>query len=439
VVAHEAYQRDIAKVPQGSIPPLVTEDTPEGEVTSIIAQNLAPLYALDGAMTELWRGEKHPPIEALRGYLLSDNHPLGLTLSGIFANTGWKAGQPFRGIERIEREVFKPAVFLDKDEIDKDHILTGAVAQHLLGKVRDKLENIYPEKEQQELLSRIDSVLEAVSQNVSSAGEKLTDGQIDAMRKTARETMYAHRHQRRKSGEPYFHHQLDVVEALVTVFKVDDPRLVHVAFRHDTREDQLLHYENQQNYRLNKLSRNEATPGGDPSDAERKREDLWHEALAVRMLSKLEGEKYGHLSPEDRLRDTYEQLCNPRDHYDNPNLPHYSDEWIRGVQKVKMADILANLGDLSALLEPHGSFIPGERDVEFPERFTRKILDYAIPGLVNRSTYLTDEDREIFFNHAEQVLSAYLALPLNEHTAPFRGALQGKTGLISELKQLSLS
>jgi hypothetical protein len=54
-----------------------------------------------------------------------------------FANATWKAGQPFRGLKRITRDVFISPVFLPDDEVKKDYDQVLAAATKLLPALQD--------------------------------------------------------------------------------------------------------------------------------------------------------------------------------------------------------------------------------------------------------------------------------------------------------------
>jgi hypothetical protein len=49
-----------------------------------------------------------------------------------FANATWKAGQPFRGLNRIERETFTPFFFLSETDIDKHWVQIKAATAKVL-------------------------------------------------------------------------------------------------------------------------------------------------------------------------------------------------------------------------------------------------------------------------------------------------------------------
>jgi len=52
-----------------------------------------------------------------------------------FSNATWKAGQPFRGLERIRKDNFIPASMLSKEELEKDWVQIRAATEKLLEKL----------------------------------------------------------------------------------------------------------------------------------------------------------------------------------------------------------------------------------------------------------------------------------------------------------------
>lgn len=49
-----------------------------------------------------------------------------------FANATWKAGQPFRGLNRITRPTFTSFYFLGEADIEKDFVQIKMAAEKLL-------------------------------------------------------------------------------------------------------------------------------------------------------------------------------------------------------------------------------------------------------------------------------------------------------------------
>lgn len=87
-----------------------------------IATNVAGFYALEGGINYLATTKNILPSEIL---LAINEDKLDVKDKYLFArlaNATWKSGQPFRGLSRITREVFRPFYFLDDTEIDKDFV-----------------------------------------------------------------------------------------------------------------------------------------------------------------------------------------------------------------------------------------------------------------------------------------------------------------------------
>ena len=98
-----------------------------------VATNVAALYALECGLSYLASAENKIPSEVLQsiedGTISTDDKKL----LERFANATWKAGQPFRGLDRITRDVFVPFYFLSQEEIEKDWVQIKAVSKKLIG------------------------------------------------------------------------------------------------------------------------------------------------------------------------------------------------------------------------------------------------------------------------------------------------------------------
>lgn len=140
-------------------------------------------------------------------------------------------------MERIERPVFALLPLLENKELVKDHPLMKAVAQSVLGKIDDHVANLYPNEIEQRLFARTERVLEKFKNLAASKGETYREEECAALRKTTQDVMFTRVKRYRNHGEPYYSHLLVVAEVLIDVFKVTDIRLLHVALRHDYRED----------------------------------------------------------------------------------------------------------------------------------------------------------------------------------------------------------
>jgi hypothetical protein len=434
-VVHNAYQQ---QVPGGATTPMLPADIDPSRKLQLIAQNLAPFYALDSLITNMWRERKWSPVQTLKSLTASELSAEGITTPGLLANLAWKAGQPFRGIGRIERPVFAPFPLLENKELAKDHPLMKAVAQSVLGEIDKHLANLYPKEIEERLFARTEGVLEKFKNLAECKGVTYREEEYAALRKTARDVMFTHAKQYRNHGEPYYSHLLDVAEVLIDVFKVTDIRLLHVALRHDYREDQSNDYSLQRAYRRNKLERDAKDPSVSGDLIKKKREDLYHELLGVRMLSKVEKDEvpaYAANSSKRGAALTYDQIANPRAYFTDPNKP-YSDLFIAGVQTVKLADILANTADLGGVLIPRADFTPDEKHLGFPQKFMEKVLHKAIPLFVGASPYLPEAVKKVFFDELQTRLRKEFIDPTHPKSdghAAFKDVLEREGGLLSLL------
>jgi len=424
---------------------LSTASMTDSQKDQDIAINVAPFYALDALVTKRWLEERKTPVETLQEVVNGVASPVGVTEVGLLANATWKAGQPFRGINRIERSVFQSLVTLPQGELNKDHVIVKAVASHLLERMRQECDRLYPLETQTVLLGKIDDCVSHFQRNAESQGIYYDEKQLRALRKTAIDCMFCHAEQTRNYGAPYFLHLLDVANIMISVFKNTDIRLMHIAFKHDIREDQRNDYELRKLYRLNKIARNAKVADNDMSIEERaalaeKSREFTLERLAIRMLSKLEPtskqmQQEGQ-SGKGVKEVTYHQLANPRAYYKDADKP-YDDAWIIGVQIVKLSDILANMAELSQVLIPTSTFEPSSKNQEFPVKFLGKILDYAIPNFVNDSRYLDYSTLRKFYQHAQETLCAYTQglVQKNDAEKAFANEISRAGGLLDQLKQ----
>ena len=102
-----------------------------------IATNIAAFYALECAVGALMEQKGGTPSEWLNKIKAKQLDASEVLLLNRFANAAWKAGQPFRGLERITRDVFVSPVFLPDAEIKKDHDQVSAAAGKLMEAIRD--------------------------------------------------------------------------------------------------------------------------------------------------------------------------------------------------------------------------------------------------------------------------------------------------------------
>jgi hypothetical protein len=102
-----------------------------------IATNIAAFYALECATGALMAQEGGTPVEWLNKIETKQLDPSEVLLLNRFANATWKAGQPFRGLERITRDVFTSPVFLPEAEVKKDYDQISAAADKLMEAMQD--------------------------------------------------------------------------------------------------------------------------------------------------------------------------------------------------------------------------------------------------------------------------------------------------------------
>ena len=97
-----------------------------------IATNVAGFYALECCTNYLVTTRNVLPSDVLKSIAGNSISKEDKNLFSRFANATWKAGQPFRNLNRIERETFTPFYFLSEADIDKDWVQIKAAAKKLL-------------------------------------------------------------------------------------------------------------------------------------------------------------------------------------------------------------------------------------------------------------------------------------------------------------------
>ncbi|MEO6313747.1 MAG: hypothetical protein ABIU63_02725 [Chitinophagaceae bacterium] len=97
-----------------------------------VATNVAGFYALECGINYLVTTKKMLPSSILRSIADNSISKEDKNLFSRFANATWKASQPFRGLNRIERETFTPFYFLNEADIEKDWVQIKAAAAKVL-------------------------------------------------------------------------------------------------------------------------------------------------------------------------------------------------------------------------------------------------------------------------------------------------------------------
>ena len=128
-----AYYTGIGK----PLPPFLTSAEESGMIIKSvkeekIATNLAGFYALECGLNYLVTTKKLLPSAILHSITANTISAADKDLFSRFANATWKAGQPFRDLNRIERETFTPFYFLTDADIDKDWMQIKTAAAKVL-------------------------------------------------------------------------------------------------------------------------------------------------------------------------------------------------------------------------------------------------------------------------------------------------------------------
>jgi len=101
-----------------------------------IATNIAGFYALECGINYFVSAKKQAPTMILQSIVNGSISKEDKLLCCRFANATWKAGQPFRNLDRITRETFTPFNFLSEADIEKDWVQVKAAAEILLAELK---------------------------------------------------------------------------------------------------------------------------------------------------------------------------------------------------------------------------------------------------------------------------------------------------------------
>jgi hypothetical protein len=127
---------------QGKTPPPFFEGADstiqKSEHEEKIATNLAGFYAVECGVGYLAATQNKLPSSILQAIITDSVSAGDKQLLERFANATWKASQPFRSLNRITRDIFKPFDLLTPEEIDKDWAQIQAAAKTLLKALQEK-------------------------------------------------------------------------------------------------------------------------------------------------------------------------------------------------------------------------------------------------------------------------------------------------------------
>ncbi len=108
-----------------------TAETKRSLIDEKIAINISGFYALESGLSYLALSQHSLPSDIVHAIITDSISAKDKQLLARFANLTWKAGQPFRGLHRIRREIFTPFDLLPQNERFKDWVQIKAAAQKL--------------------------------------------------------------------------------------------------------------------------------------------------------------------------------------------------------------------------------------------------------------------------------------------------------------------
>jgi hypothetical protein len=322
------------------------------------------------------------------------------------ANAAWASRQT---PSRRGRPVFRPWSLLPTEEVEKDYIFLDQFLPEFLNVLKSSVQERYT-PEQREFLNKEINALVTEAQNVAIAqGRPLTARQSAALKKSAQTVMEIFSDKKRKGVErPYFVHQIGVARKGLTKFQFDDmvTALVNL-FHHDDREDVPQTFYAYRNYIRMKV--------GLETDAEARKErdsQVNGLLLAVRLLSKLEGEEFKGKSEDDLLVEYFKRLADPRTYYPPfDGATWYTNSLIHDTELVKLSDILYNMGDIENLfVNGRLATLSGEeleKAKGFPSKAYRKFF-MAIDHFVSPTVFLSGQEKKIFFDDAEATMKGFI-------------------------------
>ena len=111
-----------------------------------VATNLAGFYALECGVGLLCAQTNTTPVEWLQKITNGSADTSSVMLLNRFANATWKAGQPFRGLNRITRPNFIVFSSLSPDEVDKDYVQIKNAAVKLFSSLKTVTDSSMPKQ-----------------------------------------------------------------------------------------------------------------------------------------------------------------------------------------------------------------------------------------------------------------------------------------------------
>jgi len=404
---HDAYYISVGE----EVPAFITEKDTGEDINRKVGQNLPGFIAFLEGIVNIGTETQQTPFQVLDDIVndrFSNTDQRMVELAQI-AHATWLATQPFLGVNRLKRPVVQTWLTLSNPEKEKDFVQVKSAAVFFLSQLQETIKNIESEENRKAVSQQAQKILNLVKQTsiITSQDEKRL---IDAIETV----VFFHRNQERKDGSEYSFHPLKVMEINRNSFENRDLFMDIVALFHDAREDQSMFYEASKNYNAWQLSQMVEGLG---KQSQMQQESLLK--LAIRLLSKLEGAKYADL--KDPILEMYKRLSDPRKVYPpRDGQLGYNDAFVRGLQTVKMSDIIMNWGDMRSVFDHKKDL--SEEDLNFPKEFFEKILEKAIPIMVEGSNVLTNKDKEIFYSALIEKTKEYSALKEEKYKALAKAA-----------------
>ncbi len=131
------YKGQNQPVPAFLKPEEETATTPKSVKDEKIAINLAGFYAVEIGVGVIADRTKEAPLDIIEAVAKGTRAQDDMLLLSRFSNATWKAGQPFRALNRITRDTFTPAALLTPTELQKDFDQIKAASQKLSEKMQD--------------------------------------------------------------------------------------------------------------------------------------------------------------------------------------------------------------------------------------------------------------------------------------------------------------
>jgi len=380
---HDAYYEGIGE----DAPDFITDTDTEADVNRKVGQNLPGSFAFFEGIVNIAFERGQTPFDILDKIAsgeIKDSDREMIRLAMI-AHATWLTSQPFLGISRLTRPTVQTWLELPAGEKAKDFVQIRAAAKVFSESLKEEIKNIESEEDRTAVAQEANAALELIKQkrNITPAEEKQIINAIETI-------VFAHRNQQRKDGSEYSTHPLEILKINNATFNNTNAIMDVVALFHDMREDQGASYESLKNYASIKL---EQMMEGAAKEEKTQRESQMR--LAIRLLSKLTGEKYAGL--EDPLAEYYLRLAEPRMVFPpRAGQDWYTDAFVRGVQTIKMSDVIMNWGSMKLIFDNKKDLT--QEDLNFPKEFFTKIIDKMIPIMVQGSKVLTERDREEFYS-----------------------------------------